>query len=739
MKYIIKYNNDDDGKKIEIKNFSDLKIFDNKIDCSNIKQGHLATCYFLEALSTLSNYGQLLYQLFPKEEINDEGYYELCLYTQGEWCKVLIDDYFLFKKRENEDGPLEFLFTQPAKGCLYSCFLEKAYAKINGSYCDINYGYQCKAFTALTGCDTMSFSNNRINNALITQLKIFLKKGYLLSGASLGHAYSILRNQNDYFVVRNPWSVLRENDILMQKKYKQINKLKFDIDILIGEFKLREKDFKQFFDGGIDVGFCLFGTRVYKIKLDQIKTIKDDKQFYFYFETYGVTNMIITLHSYNNDETAFNDMDEYSAKIELISEDDKEKEEKNLYTFNDLKKKTLQEQNSFNDFNLENVIYKGKHLGKIKLYEKFSNYENKVLTIIINKNIDIKFLGYLDKKPEKTQIEKYSSDIQYTNYLYGEHSAEIRKKFKYVNQLMKHKGFKIPDDCKGVYVELPLSNEGESVHVRDKKSGLNRCFTFNYSTKIYTYQEKDEKGNILKEEKYDYNEINDIKIHDIHQSEREHDISFEKIESERIPSKINIYKDKLEEELNNTNNFTFEEDYAKCFFNNKNYKMNLNDNELNFYLKGNILNIFNSNCCYENDIMEIELKFNEKTSHYASVKKAKEGSLCGFHIDMNVFNVFFENAKNIKRFVLRKPFRCFYRNLLEIIDNENLIYSIIEKGCCSSKHYEIISSNNEKVGIIKKDDSIGNEENIIYTISLDKRVDYKVKFLIIFGGILIIN
>ena len=100
---------------------------------------------------------------------------------------------------------------------------------------------------------------------------------------------------------------------------------------------------------------------------------------------------------------------------------------------------------------------------------------------------------------------------------------------------------------------------------------------------------------------------------------------------------------------------------------------------------------------------------------------------------------FCENAKNIKRFVLRKPFRCFYRNILEIIDNENLIYSIIEKGCCSSKHYEIISSNNEKVGIIKKDDSIGNEENIIYTISLDKRVDYKVKFLIIFGGILIIN
>ena len=114
------------------KNF---KIFDNTLDSTNVKQGKLGTCYFLAVISTLSNYGQLLFQLFPNEKINMEGFYEICLYYQGKWVKVLIDDYFVFEKNSEE-----FSFTQPINDYLYSCLLEKAYAKIRGNYVDINGG-----------------------------------------------------------------------------------------------------------------------------------------------------------------------------------------------------------------------------------------------------------------------------------------------------------------------------------------------------------------------------------------------------------------------------------------------------------------------------------------------------------------------------------------------------------------------------------------------------------------------
>ena len=127
---------DEFGKYLEWKKIplnENYKIFDDKIDCTNVEQGALGTCYFLEAISTLSNYGQLLYQLFPNENIKNDGFYEICLFHKGKWVKVLIDDYFLFYKGTNY-----FVFTQPIQKCLYSCFLEKAYAKIKVSFANIN-------------------------------------------------------------------------------------------------------------------------------------------------------------------------------------------------------------------------------------------------------------------------------------------------------------------------------------------------------------------------------------------------------------------------------------------------------------------------------------------------------------------------------------------------------------------------------------------------------------------------
>ena len=67
-----------DYKKYKM--FKDKSDKKGKIDCTNIEQGNLGTCYFLETLSTLSNYGQLIVQLFPNEYLNDKGIYEIFLF-----------------------------------------------------------------------------------------------------------------------------------------------------------------------------------------------------------------------------------------------------------------------------------------------------------------------------------------------------------------------------------------------------------------------------------------------------------------------------------------------------------------------------------------------------------------------------------------------------------------------------------------------------------------------------------
>ena len=128
----------------------------------------MGTCYFLAVISTLSNYGQLLFQLFPNEKINNEGFYEICLYDKGKWIKVLVDDYFIFEKNSNQ-----FAFTQPINNCLYSCLLEKAYAKIRGSYADINGGKIYEAFEALTGFESFIVPVSNLNDIVYDY---FIKK-----------------------------------------------------------------------------------------------------------------------------------------------------------------------------------------------------------------------------------------------------------------------------------------------------------------------------------------------------------------------------------------------------------------------------------------------------------------------------------------------------------------------------------------------------------------------------------
>ena len=43
----------------------------------DIKQGTLGDCYFLTSIATLTEYPNLIYQMFKTKEINSEGYFEI--------------------------------------------------------------------------------------------------------------------------------------------------------------------------------------------------------------------------------------------------------------------------------------------------------------------------------------------------------------------------------------------------------------------------------------------------------------------------------------------------------------------------------------------------------------------------------------------------------------------------------------------------------------------------------------
>lgn len=74
----------------------EIKVFCNGIGAEDIRQGQLGNCWFLSALAALTEYPELVYNLFPPEslELNPYGVYNLRFCKMGIWQTIRIDDLF---------------------------------------------------------------------------------------------------------------------------------------------------------------------------------------------------------------------------------------------------------------------------------------------------------------------------------------------------------------------------------------------------------------------------------------------------------------------------------------------------------------------------------------------------------------------------------------------------------------------------------------------------------------------
>jgi calpain-15 len=119
-----------------------------KVD--DISQGSVGNCYFLSALASLAEYPSLIRRLFNTDEVSKTGMYAVNLYINGEFKMVEIDDFF--PCTEVEPGKFESAFSRPYKNrVLWVLILEKAWAKVNGSYDLSDGGYTSHAISCLTG------------------------------------------------------------------------------------------------------------------------------------------------------------------------------------------------------------------------------------------------------------------------------------------------------------------------------------------------------------------------------------------------------------------------------------------------------------------------------------------------------------------------------------------------------------------------------------------------------------
>ena len=124
-------------------------------------KGELFSNYtqFFHAISILSSIPNLIENIFESKEISEQNYYTLYVYIDGDYQKLILDDFLPIVKNTNS-----LRFAKPDKEEIWLPLLEKAFAKTHGGYgalitCDVAEVIQC-----FTGVPVEKFNIKDLDN-----------------------------------------------------------------------------------------------------------------------------------------------------------------------------------------------------------------------------------------------------------------------------------------------------------------------------------------------------------------------------------------------------------------------------------------------------------------------------------------------------------------------------------------------------------------------------------------------
>ncbi|XP_072823230.1 calpain-12 isoform X2 [Vicugna pacos] len=191
---------------------------------TDVCQGSLGNCWFLAAAASLTLYPRLLCRVVPPGQGFQGGYagiFHFQLWQFGHWVDVVVDD-----RLPVREGKLVFV-RSAQRNEFWAPLLEKAYAKLHGSYEVMRGGHMNEAFVDFTGGVGEVLYLRQGTPGLFSALRHALAKESLVGATALsdrgeyrtedglvkGHAYSVTGTHKvslgftkvRLLRLRNPW------------------------------------------------------------------------------------------------------------------------------------------------------------------------------------------------------------------------------------------------------------------------------------------------------------------------------------------------------------------------------------------------------------------------------------------------------------------------------------------------------------------------------------------------------
>ncbi|KAL2305891.1 hypothetical protein Nmel_003784 [Mimus melanotis] len=240
-------------------------------------QGLVENCWFLAALGALTFHQDILAAVVPQNQSFERKYagiFHFRFWHFGEWIDVVVDD----RLPVNEAGELLFV-SSVYKNVFWGALLEKAYAKLYGSYEDLQIGQVSEALVDFTGGvntriklaeappDLWAIMTRATYSRSLMGCQTHLRTTKVLkNGLVAGHAYTVTGirkvtcqyGPENLVRLRNPWGKIEWKgdwsdssykwELLSPKEKILLRKKKED-----GEFWMSLRDFKIHF---VDLVIC---------------------------------------------------------------------------------------------------------------------------------------------------------------------------------------------------------------------------------------------------------------------------------------------------------------------------------------------------------------------------------------------------------------------------------------------------------------------------------------------------
>uniref|UniRef100_A0A9J2PHU4 Calpain catalytic domain-containing protein n=1 Tax=Ascaris lumbricoides TaxID=6252 RepID=A0A9J2PHU4_ASCLU len=242
----------------------------------DVNQGALGDCWLLAAVANLTLRDELFYRVVPPDQSFTENYagiFHFQFWRYGAWVDVVIDD-----RLPTKHGKLVYMHSEEHNE-FWSALLEKAYAKLYGSYEALEGGSTAEALEDFTGGLIEHYDLGECPKEALLALMIrafqmgsmfgcsidadpSIKEAVQPNGLVRGHAYSVTALQKVYgphgetviLRIRNPWGNDTEWNGAWsdnaQEWYYISEEQKSDMKVVFaqdGEFWMSFEDFVQEF------------------------------------------------------------------------------------------------------------------------------------------------------------------------------------------------------------------------------------------------------------------------------------------------------------------------------------------------------------------------------------------------------------------------------------------------------------------------------------------------------------